>query len=431
MRWRLKWESTTDKGGVTLSSGQPQLLAEIRAEIAATGPIPFARFMELALYHPQLGYYVRPVDDPAQERIGWSGDFYTSSDVHPILGQALAKQAQQLDACLGYPDPFTVVEMGAGKGLLARDFLTACRNAPENLGNRLRYILIERSASMRAMQHDNLAPWIGTTGRVAWLDRLEDLPPDSVTGLFFSNELVDAFPVHRLVVNDGRPQEIYVDYRDDRFCEVYRPLSNELMTYLREGAISLPDGYRTEINLDAVRWIKQVGHVMARGAVLTIDYGHTADDLYGPDRKNGTFLCYYHQTTSEDAYDRVGQQDMTAHVDFTALAQAGQQAGLDVTGFTNQMSFLIGLGAEQFLESLQPESAEFYAAIHLLRPDGMGRTFKVLVQHKGMAKPELDGLKFQPFFGSILQTKAPSSVNRQTSTDASRTTLHDSQVCHG
>lgn len=420
----MKREATTDKGGVTLSTGHPQLLAEIRAEIAATGPIPFARFMDLALYHPKYGYYVRPVDDPTQERIGWSGDFYTSSDVHPILGQALARQAQQLDTLLGHPDPFTVVEMGAGKGLLARDFLTACRNAPANLRDRLRYILIERSAAMRTQQQNNLAPWVGQAGRVAWLDRLEDLPPDSVTGLFFSNELVDALPVHRLAVLDGRPQEVYVEYRDERFSEVYRPLSNELTAYLREGGINLPDGYRAEINLDAVDWMTQVAQVMARGAVLTIDYGHTAEDLYGPDRKNGTFLCYYHQTTSEDAYDRVGEQDMTAHVDFTALAQTGQQAGLDVTGFTNQMSFLIGLGAEQLLESLQPESPEFYAAIHLLRPDGMGRTFKVLIQHKGMAKPELDGLKFQPFFGSILRTNAPVH-------DASRTTLHDSQVCHG
>ncbi|WHZ23332.1 MAG: SAM-dependent methyltransferase, MidA [Nitrospira sp.] len=388
-----------------MSGGHPQLVADIKAEIAAKGAISFARFMELALYHPQFGYYVRPVD-PAQERIGWSGDFYTSSDVHPILGQALAKQAQQLDALLGHPDPFTVVEMGAGKGLLARDFLTTCRKAPADLGDRLRYLSIERSASMRMLQQKNLAPWIQHTGRVAWIDRLEDLSPNSVTGLFISNELVDAFPVHRIAVIDGEPQEIYVDVREDRFTEVHRPLSKDLTSYLRDGGITLPDSYRTEINLAAIGWIQQVAQVMARGAVLTIDYGHTSEDLYGPERKNGTFLCYYHQTASEDAYDRVGEQDMTAHVDFTALAQAGQQAGLDVTGFTNQMSFLIGLGAEQMLESLQPESPEFYAAIHLLRPDGMGRTFKVLVQHKGMPKPALDGLKFQPFFGSILATQS-------------------------
>jgi SAM-dependent MidA family methyltransferase len=402
----LKRDSTTDKGGVTLSTGYPQLLAEIRAEIAAAGPISFARFMDLALYHPQFGYYVRPVDDPAQERIGWSGDFYTSSDVHPILGQALSRQAQQLDAVLGHPDPFTVVEMGPGKGLLARDFLTTCQKAPADLSHRLRYILIERSASMRMLQQTSLSPWLEHTGRVTWIDRLEDLPPASVTGLFFSNELVDAFPVHRIAVIEGTPQEMYVDWRDGRFTEIYRSLSGELATYLRDGAVTLPEGYRTEINLNATRWMKQVAQVMACGVVMTIDYGHTSDDLYGPDRKTGTFLCYYHQTTTEDAFDRVGEQDMTAHVDFTALARAGQSAGLEVTGFTNQMSFLIGLGAEELLESLQPESSEFFAAVHLLRPDGMGRTFKVLVQHKNMPKPELDGLKFQPFFGSILAAQS-------------------------
>ncbi len=360
--------------------------------------------MDLALYHPRFGYYVRPVDDPTMERIGWSGDFYTSADVHPILGQALAKQAQQLDALLGHPDPFTVVEMGPGKGLLARDFLTTCQSAPANLGERLRYILIERSAAMRMLQQHALAPWLAHNGRVVWIDRLEELPTESVTGLFFSNELVDAFPVHRIAVLDGTPQEMYVDWQEDRFTEVFRPLSDDLAAYIRESALTLPEGYRTEINLEAIRWMKQVGHVMDRGLVMTIDYGHTSDDLYGPERRTGTFLCYYNQTTTEDAFDRVGEQDMTAHVDFTALARAGQSAGLDVTGFTNQMSFLIGLGAEQLLESLQPESPEFFAAIHLLRPDGMGRTFKVLVQHKNMAKPELDGLKFQPFFGSILAT---------------------------
>ncbi len=391
-----------------MSSGHPQLLTEIKAEIAAMGPISFARFMELALYHPRFGYYIRPMETPDQVRIGWSGDFYTSSDVHPILGQALAKQAQQLDALLDHPDPFTVVEMGPGKGLLARDFLAACHNAPANLGDRLHYILIERSASMRRLQTQSMAPWLERPGRVIWIDRVEDLPSNSVTGLFFSNELVDAFPVHRIAVIEGTPQEMYVDWRDDQFSEVYRPLSDALTTYLRQNAISLPNGYRTEINLEASRWMNQVAQAMARGIVMTIDYGHTSEDLYGPERKAGTFLCYHQQTTTEDAFDRVGEQDMTAHVDFTALARTGQAAGLEVTGFTNQMSFLIGLGAEQFLESLTPESPEFFAAVHLLRPDGMGRTFKVLVQHKNITKPELDGLKYQPFFGSILA--APSAA---------------------
>lgn len=140
--------------------------------------------------------------------------------------------------------------------------------------------------------------------------------------------------------------------------------------------------------------------------MITIDYGHTAQDLYGPGRKQGTLLCYYHQTASEDPYSRVGEQDMTAHVDFTSLATVGEENGLSTTGFTNQMSFLMGLGVEQMLEAMQPESREFFAAIQLLRPEGMGRTFKVLIQHKGIAKPTLDGLTFQPFFGEALTTTA-------------------------
>ena len=387
--------------------------------------------MDLALYHPQFGYYVRPVETADEERIGWSGDFYTSSDVHPILGQALAKQAWQLDEQLGRPNPFMVVEMGPGKGLLARDFLVACRHAPAGFTDRLRYVLIERSAAMRTIQQRTLAPWLGETGRVAWVDRLADLPAESITGLFFSNELVDAFPVHRVAVIGGCPQELWVDCREGRFVETYRPLSEELQAYLREGGITLPEGYRTEINSAAIDWMKQVASSMARGLVLTIDYGHTSEDLYGSERARGTFLCYYRQTSSENAFERVGEQDMTAHVDFTALAKTGQGAGLEVTGFTNQMSFLIGLGMEQMLESLQPESPEFFAAIQLLRPDGMGRTFKILIQHKGMAKPDLDGLKFQPFFGSILTSNTASTANHQPSTDPSLVTRYASQVCHG
>jgi SAM-dependent MidA family methyltransferase len=145
---------------------------------------------------------------------------------------------------------------------------------------------------------------------------------------------------------------------------------------------------------------------MDRGFVLTIDYGHTAQDLYGLERKDGTFLCYFQQLTNDDPFIRVGEQDMTAHVDFSSLAAVGEKQGLHVTGFTNQMSFLMGLGVEEMIGELEPESPEFRAAIHLLKPDGMGSTFKVLVQHKGMSHPELDGLKFKPFFGSALAARS-------------------------
>lgn len=390
-----------------MTTGHPELVAAIASEIAQLGPIPFVRFMDLALYHPQFGYYMRPPDE-GTERIGWSGDFYTSSDVHSILGQALAKQARQIDALLGHPTPFTVVEMGAGKGLLARDFLQAILVGQDSLSERLRYVLIERSPAMQDLQRKNLAPWLNKPGLVTWVENLDSLAPQSVTGLFFSNELVDAFPIHRIQIGGGQAQELFVDYRDGKFVEVLKPLSTpQLAAYLRRLKLTLSEGYRTEINLVALEWMSQVAEALDRGIVLTIDYGHTAQDLYGPDRPCGTFLCYYHQMASDNPFERIGLQDMTAHVDFSSLATAGQDAGLSVTGFTNQMSFLMGLGIEDLIAQLEPESPEFRAAIHLLKPDGMGRTFKILVQHKGLEQPALDGLTITPFFGTALTLNQP------------------------
>jgi SAM-dependent MidA family methyltransferase len=395
----------TEKGDVVTAS-HPELTAAIASEIIASGPIPFVRFMDLALYHPQFGYYMRPPES-GTERIGWSGDFYTSSDVHSILGQALAKQAEQIDVLLGHPNPFTVVEMGPGTGLLAKHFLSACHIGSSSFGNRLRYVLIERSPAMRAAQQRRLQPWSNQTGLVTWLEDVNSLAPASVSGLMFSNELPDAFPVHRVEVVEGQLQEVFVDYRDGRFIECLKPLSKTaLNNYFHQLGLTLPEGYRTEVNLHALDWIKQVADSLCRGVAITIDYGHSAQDLYGTDRAKGTLLCYYSQMASEDPYVRVGLQDMTAHVDFTSLAKIGEASGLSVTGFTNQMSFLMGLGVEDMIGQLDPESPEFSAAIHLLKPEGMGRTFKILVQHKGIEPPDLDGLKFKPFFGSALSQHA-------------------------
>ncbi|TAJ09808.1 MAG: SAM-dependent methyltransferase [Nitrospirae bacterium] len=420
--------------------GHPGLVAAIAEDIHASGPITFARFIELALYHPQFGYYTRTTDRNSDERIdsdqssenraglgrtredrigpgracedriGWNGDFYTSSDVHPVMAQALARQVQQVDEALGRPDPVTVLEMGAGKGLLARDFLTACERTPGDFFRRLRYVIIERSPAMRASQRQQLTRWLNAPATVSWLDDLAQLETGSLVGIVLSNELVDAFPVHRITVEQGRPKELFVGWEQGRFVEQAQPLANQdLQRYLQRLSsidITLAEGYRTEVNLAAVAWMKDVARVLGRGLVLTIDYGHTAQDLYGPDRRKGTLLCYYHQMASDDPYTRVGLQDMTAHVDFTSLATAGEEAGLATTGFTNQMSFLMGLGVEQILDGLEPGSRDFQAIVHLLRPEGMGRTFKILAQHKGVALPELDGLRFKPFFGSALRMPA-------------------------
>jgi len=371
--------------------------------------------MELALYDSEFGYYMRQ-DQPAEgsnpggmeARIGWSGDFYTSSDVHPVLAQSLARQMRQLDDLLGRPDPFTLVEMGPGKGLLARDFLADCAAQGDSFWRRLRYVLIERSPAMRAAQRANLAYPLtpALSNRVSWLDGLDELETEAVTGAVLSNELLDAFPVHRVRVDDGRPREIVVDFQGGRFVERLEdpatPALSRHLELLGSLGITLTKGCTAEINLQALEWMKGVARILGRGLVVTIDYGHTARDLYGPDRPRGTLLCYHDQRLSEDPYTRVGLQDMTAHVDFTSLATVGEEAGLRVTGFTNQMSFLMGLGVDRLVEELEPGTAEFQGVIHLLRPDGMGRTFKILVQHKGMNTPVLDGLRFRPFFGSAL-----------------------------
>ena len=395
--------------------GNPKLLAVIGEEIGRSGPIPFARFMELALYHPRFGYYMR-LDEKAdaesgkkapigEDRIGWSGDYYTSSDVHPILAESLAKQMAQMDDLLGRPSSFVVVEMGAGKGQLARDILAACQRRADSLFERLRYVIIERSPAMRQSQQVYLAQWLGDSSHVVWTNTVAELGANTVVGVMLSNELVDAFPVHRLKVNDGQPREIYVGFDGYRFSEELRPLSSELEAHLHRLStmgVSLREGASMEINLQAVTWMTEVSAALRRGFVMTIDYGHTAQDLYAPARHSGTLLCYYHHLTSDDPYQRVGLQDMTAHVDFSVLAAVGEENGLHLTGYTNQMSFLIGLGAEAAVEQLEPGSRDFQGVVQLLRPDGMGSTFKVLIQHKGIPAPEIDGLKYKPFFGSAL-----------------------------
>jgi SAM-dependent MidA family methyltransferase len=394
--------------------GHPDLVAKIAGEIRGIGPITFARFMDLALYDPEFGYYMRPdansdgqdpqsSQGPMESRIGWSGDFYTSADVHPVLARSFARQMREVDEWLGQPDPFTLIEMGPGKGILARDFLSACAESPDSFGRRLRYVLIERSPAMRAAQRVHLAPW---GDQVRWVASLEELESGSLTGAVLSNEFVDALPVHRVRVHAGRPKEILVDFRDGGFVErLGEPTTPALLRYLeRLGALGLtwPEGYTMEINLQAVEWMQAVARVLGQGIVVTVDYGHTAEDLYGPDRPRGTLLCYRDQRLSEDPYTQVGLRDMTAHVDFTALAAAGEEAGLRVTGFTNQMSFLMGLGVERLIEELEPGSPEFQGVVHLLRPEGMGRAFKILIQHKGMKAPALDGLRYKPFFGTAL-----------------------------
>lgn len=395
--------------------GHSALVEKIRAEITEHGPITFARFMELALYDPEHGYYMtraeeRPLESDAETRLGWRGDFLTAPDVHPLLGMILFRQIREIDALLDHPRPLTIVEIGPGKGTLVRDVLHACSRSDSDLLTRLRYVLVERSPMMRRAQEQMLAPYEGRRNRLQWVTAVEELGDRAVTGLIYSNELVDALPIHRVTVRGGALKEIMVDVADAEFIEsLADPSTPELGEYLRQQGITLPEGYTTEIHLEAVRWMKSVAQILDRGLVVTIDYGHTAQDYYAPTRRDGTLLCYSRHRIVRDPYTMIGQQDMTAHVNFSALALAGEEHGVSVTGFTNLSHYLIGLGAEEILAEDPVDKNDLRRVAELFRPQGFGGTFKVLVQHKGLGAPTLQGLRFRPFFDGVLTPQQTAS----------------------
>jgi SAM-dependent MidA family methyltransferase len=371
-----------------MSDHDPQVFALIRDEIGRRGPLTFARFMELALYAPGAGYYMRDA-----ERIGARGDYYTSSNLHPLFGELIAKQLMQMARILGGA-PVTIIEQGAGRGVLAFDVIQALLRA-DHLPP-WTYVIVEKSPAMVACQQRLLAPVL-SSGRVAWAGTL---PPEPVDGCVVSNELVDAFPVHRVVQRAGALREVFVDAVGEGLVErLDAPSTPDLAAYLQRLGVTLIEGQQAEVNLAAVEWMRAVGRALRRGFVLTIDYGYPADDLYDPLRRRGTLLAYHRHRANEAFYQRVGRQDLTAHVDFTTLAWAGRDAGLEVEGFVDQTRFLLGLGAHEAAERLiedAPDDVErerIVAGIRgLLDPQDMGRLFKVLVQRKGLAPSPLVGL---------------------------------------
>ncbi len=388
--------------------GHPGLVQKLVARLEREGPLSFAAFMEAALYDPEFGYYMT-----AGPRIGREGDYYTSLDVHPIFAELVGRQVAQAAEAIAPlrregDGAFTIVEMGAGKGLLAKHLLNAYRRDHPGFLARLRYLLVERSPAMVETQKQRLRELTGAGLSIAWVPDLNAIPTDSITGVFLSNELVDAFPVHRVVKRPLGLREIFVGWDGSRFIEIEAPpCSSALEAYFARLGISLEAGQQAEVNLQALEWMRQVGARLRRGLVVTIDYGHAAADLFALARKTGTLLGYYRHTVADSPYVRVGQQDLTAHVDFTSLALAGQDVGLEVTGFTNQLHFLIGLGIEAAFAGLDPESPQVAAMRELLRPDGMGTTYKILIQHKGMLAPQLDGLRSSPYFLDALRLPEP------------------------
>ncbi len=360
----------------------------LRKRIAAEGAITFHDYMETVLYHPQHGYYA------SREPMGREGDYLTSPEIHQIFGSLVAKQIAQFWELLGRPGRFDVVEQGAGSGILARDILRWARRRAPEFAAALRYQIVDVSPSLKRRQAETLAEY-----QVEWQDEL----PQGIEGCLLSNELLDSFAVHRIVHRDGQLFEVYVALEDGRFEEVSGPAStNRIAEYFADLGFWPGDGCVSEVNLEAIDWMKSAAQSMAKGFVLTFDYGYEAEDLYAPWRRDGTLMCFYRHNPSTDPFARVGKQDMTSHVDFTTLMRGGEAHGLTTAGFTTQSRFLSALGIEAGVDKVAKESPdaleEYYsrrrAVQELIDPAGLGRV-RVLAQSRGVATADLMGFTEQ------------------------------------
>jgi SAM-dependent MidA family methyltransferase len=469
------YPSQTPSGNNPQRSGNPRLRSIIASQIAAAPNqrITFAQYMDLALYHPEQGYYAT-----GAVNIGSEGDFFTSPHLGRDFGELLAEQFAQMWDILGCPRPFTLVEMGAGQGLLAADVIHYLYRQYPDCFDALEYIIVEKAAGLKQQQQQLLQKLKLPTKSLPlrWLS-LEEIPENSITGCCFSNELVDAFGVHQVVKEGGQLREIFVttgDWLGVRSQEsgvksqesgvrnqesgvgsresvlqppqsdnnpqstIHNPQSNDaagndinfvevtdapstpkLKEYFDAIAINLmsdayPEGYRTEVNLAAFDWLSTVTKRLKRGFVLTIDYGYSADRYYLPSRYQGTLQCYYRHRHHNDPYVYVGDQDITAHVNFTALERQGEACGLQAIGFTQQGLFLMALGLGDRIAALsRTDSArgqeiagakdlvaimQRRQALHqLLDPMGLGN-FGVLIQSKGLTAEE----QKQPLKGLIV-----------------------------
>ena len=348
--------------------------AEILRRIAQSGPITFAEFMEVALYHPIGGYYT------SGERVGAAGDFYTSPSVHPAFGALLAVQLFQMWELLGRPMPFTVAEAGAGNGLLCRDIVAAASGLPGGFAGSLRYLCLDRRRHPGCEQ--------GLTGvcRVA----AEGLPLRGMVGCVLSNELLDAFPVHQVTIEQGRLREVFVALDGEGFATgTGKPSTPLLARRLDDLGIELTEGQTAEINLALDGWVEAAAQSLERGFLLTIDYGRPAQELYSAgERFRGTLTTFHQHLQTDRPLERIGQQDMSAQVDFTSLAKAGSQAGMEILGYVSQGAFLhnLGLGLlEQRRAALHPRQAQSWLTgmRELAKPGGLG-DFRVMAQGKGI-----------------------------------------------
>lgn len=353
------------------------LSARIAARIeAAGGWLPFVDFMDMALHLPGLGYYAG-----GSLKFGAAGDFVTAPEITPLFGQALARQVAEILAVLPTP---TLLEVGAGSGRLAADLLLALdalNSLPE------RYCILELSGELRARQQATLqAEAAHLIDRVTWLDAL----PESFAGCVIANELLDALPTHAVAWRDSGLMERGVVLTPDGFDWAERPAEGALADTMATLPVVAP--YESEISLLSHAWVTEWGRRLTHGALLLIDYGLPRHELYHPQRERGTLRCHYRQRAHENPFWWPGLSDITSHVDFTAVAEAGFAAGLEVLGYTSQASFLINCGIGELLMARQQAGGEQAVRANgavqmLLAPGEMGELFKVIALGRGIELP--------------------------------------------
>ncbi|MGQ9570792.1 MAG: class I SAM-dependent methyltransferase [Thermodesulfovibrionales bacterium] len=362
-----------------------QLKQKIVEKIEKEGPITFEKFMQMALYEPGLGYYASE-----KTEIGRSGDFYTSTHLHYAFGAMIGKQIEEIWEIIGKPEDFCIVEIGAGEGYMCKDILDFFGRKSSSFN----YLIIENNPFMKNRQIKLLEPYMG---RVKWVSSLKEL--ENLRGCIVSNELLDSFPVH-LVEMEEELKEIFVSVDKDVFVELKkRPSTHALSDYLKEFSIELSKGYRTEINLRIKAWLRALNEALSEGFILTIDYGYSAKDYYSDDRNRGTLLCYHKHQLIEDPYINIGEQDITAHVNFSSLKMWGEELGLETVGFCQQGTFLVSLGIDEIIQEIYEKSSDYLFEIakikRLIFPGTLGESHKVLVQYKGKGIPNLKGFSIK------------------------------------
>lgn len=373
------------KSDSDLSDSSPALAQIIRDEIESVGPTTFARFMELALYHPQHGYYAS-----GRARIGRQGDFFTNVSVGPAFGKLLAAQFLEIWEKLERPRPFTIVEQGAQDGRFAADVFDALSGS-ECLAA-LGYIIIEPFPVWQKRQKETLDH---VSEKTSWRDSIDQL--DSFTGVHFSNELFDALPVHLIESEGSDWKELFVELSDAGFQLQKRACSGGLRPPKfapRAGIASavIDHRYRTEAHLLGPKLMREIASKLSRGVILTIDYGFTRDEFYSPERSAGTLQIRAQHRKLASPFEQIGFADISAHVEWTSLIEGAQLAGAKFIGLTDQHHFLSGILTELFSETALT-AADKRALQTLLHPEMLGRAFQALALGKNFSG-QLSGFRF-------------------------------------